>query len=111
MMSTLQTPDLHTEIEVFLVGWVALLTACLVFVDVLLLLSTSKSLHTGPVKCPTSFVFQISLQPDFLKFKKIEPTVHQNEEILQILAKKLKCLLSLQMKSDEFQNFITETAI
>lgn len=57
MMSTLQTPDLHTEIEVFLVGWVALLTACLVFVNVLLLLSMSKSLHTGPVKCPTSVVF------------------------------------------------------
>lgn len=60
MMSTLQTPDLHTEIEVFLVGWVHLLTACLVFVNVILLpllLSTSKSLHTGPVICPTSFVF------------------------------------------------------
>lgn len=53
MMSTLQTPDLHTEIEVFLVGWVPLLTACLVFVNVILLplllstIFTHRSTHTS----------------------------------------------------------------
>lgn len=52
MMSTLQTPDLHTEIEVFLVGWVPLLTACLVFVNVILLpllstVFTHRSTHTS----------------------------------------------------------------